>query len=153
MDIKLRNKILEILVNPTTVTTLKEKLPQVKSFGNLSYHLKILENEEIIAKDKDKKKPGQPTKYHIVSKIQLAQISKDNKEKMKVDIAYLEQIAKNPMQDHNILYLELKNKGIDLANVNSDITSDSINENLVTQHFKITPKGLKYLQELKSNLS
>lgn len=62
--VSVRNRILDLLKNPIGVTELKKRIG-CPSFGNISYHLSILEKQGLLVKLKDVSRQGQPTYYQI----------------------------------------------------------------------------------------
>jgi len=149
MEKSLRNKILEILVVPTTVTELKNKLGKnVKSFGTLAYHLKILEKESLITKDKDNKSQGQPTKYKLVSKEQLKRILNMQEETKKYQLTFLKYIQENPLKDDATMLNDLENMGFN-SEIMGDVAFDCSNNKFSVLCHKITKKGESFLKDNK----
>ncbi len=146
MEKSVKNQIIQILVNPSTVTEIKNQLPKVKSLGTIAYHLRNLESENIITKIKDKKKQGQPTTYSVKSKESLAFFEKMDAREKKEKIAFLLHLKKNPGISDNQIINDLINQGF-----NEDSMADSsmavLNENLATMSYNITKKGEKFLKD------
>jgi len=146
MGKNIKDEILRILSKPTTVTEIKRKLPKVKSFGSISYHLKNLEREGVITKEKETKKQGQPTKYKLNSPGIKKRIKEFYDQKKKYKIAFLNQIKQNPMKEDAVVTNELENAGFNY-DIIKDISMDSENEKLAVFCWKITQKGEKFLKE------
>lgn len=140
MDI-IREKILKILKIPCSVSDLKEKIPEVSSFGTISYHLKVLEKEGKIKKKKMKDKRGQPTYYSLkeikAPKTQEEMIKWLGENKLKYKIKVLKLLKEKPRDD--IFFAEDE----DLE----DVVFDLSNEGLSKFTHSITPKGEKFLKE------
>jgi DNA-binding HxlR family transcriptional regulator len=145
-----REEILKILAKPTTVTELKNKIKGVRSFGTLAYHLKNLESEGIITKNEKKK--GEQIRYSLMDK-RISKLLEKLKEKEKeAKIIILKKLKENPLMSDQELERYLEQSILDekeLPHVIDQIFGCS-NENLATLHFKITPKGLKFLEQNSS---
>ena len=141
-----RNQILRILTNPSTVTEIKNKLPKIKSFGTIAYHLKELELDHIITKEKQKKIRGQPTIYKIQTKDVLSRINQIKNEEQKVTLLFLEYIKDHPYA--NTLEVDEFLDGIPgYYEAYQDIPSEAVNNRLASFHYKISGKGLKFLKD------
>jgi len=141
-----REEILGVLSEPSTVTEIKNKIPRIKSFGTLAYHLKILEKEKVITKEKQKKKQGQPTTYKIVSNKVKASAEEYNRKFSRHFLEVLNMIDKNPNLNQNDLYNRLMEKGLDMGYI-GDALTDAYNENYTILSSKITEKGKQFLKE------
>lgn len=99
-----RKKILEVLKNPTSVSDLKNKIPEVSSFGTIAYHLKQLENEGLIKKKKISDERGKPT-YYFLKNVKKIPSTKKEIEKLYEKlilggmIKTLELLKKKPRED------------------------------------------------------
>jgi len=142
-DIRIR--ILQILEVPATVTEIKLKLRDVKSFGTIAYHLKNLEEECVIKKNKDTSKRGSPTKYSLIDKNLIEVIKKMREDSIVSKQAILKKIKEQPLiEDREISrFVEIS----DLPHTAVDDIFGCTNENLATLHFKITEKGEKFLKQ------
>lgn len=139
-----------ILINPTTVTGIKNKLPKVKSLGTIAYHLKNLENENIITKTKEVKKQGQPTTYKISSQEISKRMKEGKKEEREQELICLNIIKDNPHITDDEIIAKLKNEGYEEKygdRIWSDTPFNLANNHLTTINYKITEKGLKYLKK------
>ncbi len=145
MKKNIRDRMLEILITPSTVTVLKDKLKDVDSFGTIAYHLKKLEEEGIVEKEKDTSKRGSPTTYSLIDKSIIHIIKERNKNAKISKKAILREIKENPMIEDAILSLFVERA--DLPHLSLDKIFDCTNEGLATLHFKITKKGERFLRQ------
>jgi predicted transcriptional regulator len=141
-----RDEILAALSKPATVTELKNKIPRIKSFGTLAYHLEKLEKENLITKKKENKKQGQPTTYSIVSEKIRKIFDKYNRKKKQMLIAFLKFIKNNPNIGDREMINKLEQQGFDKYLI-GDTSMDSSNDNYSVLAHRITPKGEKFLKE------
>lgn len=141
----IREEILRVLSTPSTVTEIKNKIPEITSFGTLSYHLKNLENERIITKTKDKKKQGQPTRYKLESPEVIERLEKFRNIVIQNKVSVLRLIEKDEFIEDSIMLKTLERQGGDSEFI-GDMSMECVNENLATLHFKITPKGKQFLK-------
>jgi len=139
----IRNIILNALSTPATVTELKKRTPNIKSFGSIAYHLKKLENKGIVTKKADTTKRGHPTTY-ILNKDMLLIINEEKKRREKGMRVILEKIKQKPYITDNELTTFINQSGIDYL-LEDDIF-ETINNNLSTICFKLTPKGEKFIK-------
>jgi DNA-binding PadR family transcriptional regulator len=146
--LNLREEILKAVSNPSTVTEIKNKIPEIKSFGTLAYHLKKLKTDGIITKKKEENKQGQPTKYKLQSLKEIERLEKWREERKKEKIIFLEFLKKNELVEDNDMLNRLELEGHDLDFM-GDASMSCVGDKLATLHFKITPKGKKFLKENK----
>jgi len=145
----IRNKILSVLIEPSTITDLKNKIPEVKSFGTLVYHLNLLENEGKITK-KHKEKKGDKILYKLTDAKIIKVFEEMEKRDKKYLIAFLKMIKSNPHIEDSILLNKLEQEGFD-SNLMNDIFSNSISRHFSVIQHKITPRGLKFLEDNSNN--
>ena len=141
----IRSRILIILSEPATVTALKEKLKDVESFGTIAYHLKKLEKEGIVEKEKDTTKRGSPTTYSLVDKDLIKIIKKMREDSVISRVAILRRIKNNPSIEEGELSLFVDRS--DLPSAAEDDIFGCTDDNLATLHFEITEKGEKFLKQ------
>jgi hypothetical protein len=146
-----RNKILDILLVPSTVTEIKTKLPKVKSFGTIAYHLKNLEKENIITKNNIVKVKGEPIKYQILDKKTRDWYNKYDRERKKYRYAFLKHIRDNPNIEDEKMILDLKNQGYE-EDLMGDVSLGGSNNNFSMLCHRITPKGLNFIKKFEKNL-
>jgi predicted transcriptional regulator len=146
LESSIKEKIIQILVEPTTVTEIKNKLKEIKSFGSISYHLKNLIKEGIVIKEKDTKSQGQPTRYKLNSKKVLTRIKNLNEWVNKNTLIYLKFLKDNPLISDNNMLNELEKRGFN-RDVMGDRATDSLIKNYSEIYHKITPKGERYIKE------
>lgn len=142
----IRKEILKILSTPSTVTEIKKKLPDVSSLGTIAYHLKNLEEENLITKNKDKKKQGRPTTYRLESKEIREEIRKYKEEEKEILISCLDIMNKNPNITENQLINEMENLGFEYDKF-IDKIMDTINNKFSIISFTITYKGKEFLKQ------
>jgi len=142
----IKEEILKILENPTSPTEIKKKLKDVNSFGTIAYHLKQLEEEGVITKEKDNKKQGQPTKYKLNSPEIRKRIKISNEEEEKRKIAFLNCIKENPLKEDAVIMNMLENEGFD-DDWMAETSMNCNNENLAVFCWKITKKGENFLKQ------
>ena len=141
-----RNEIMAALQKPATVTELKRRIPRIKSFGTLAYHLEMLRNEGIVTRDKKGKKKGQSIIYSITSpKIQKKYLDIKNEQK-KFTIAFLKLIKENPNLGDKEMLIKLEQQGFNEETM-GDISMDSIAENYSVMAHRITDKGKQFLKD------
>lgn len=140
----IRTRILDILIEPSTVTEIKTKLKDVESFGTIAYHLKKLESEAIVTKKKDSSKRGSPTTYSLTDKDFVEILKTDRKYSIVAKKEILKLVNENPMIEDGEITSHIKRSGLPEAAL--DEVLECVNDNLTTLHFKITKKGLKFLK-------
>ncbi len=140
-----RKRILDILAEPSTVTAIRTKLKDVGSFGTIAYHLKELHDNGVIGKDKDESKRGSPTTYYLINKDVISKVKKarESRELSKTEI--LKKIKESPMIEDRELSLYLERLGMSESLIDEVMNCNG--DNLTTIHHKITPKGLKFLED------
>ena len=146
MNEGIREKILKILSSPSSVTEIKSKLPEVKSFGTIAYHLKNLKNEGVVTSVKDNKKQGQTTIYKLNSPEIIKRISAWNKTKKEMELIILKKIKENPLIEDGELSNILEQEGLDWE-FGEDIILECAGKHLSVLCHKITPKGEKFLKK------
>lgn len=146
MKRSIKDRILQILIKPSTVTEIKNKIPELKSFGTLSYHLKQLENDHIITKEKQAKKQGQPTFYKLVDQKTKNILDKMEALDTKIKIAALKIVKEHPNISDDHLVNALVKQGFD-SELAGDITMGLVGDNLTELQHEITIKGEKFLKE------
>lgn len=147
----IRTRILSILVDPTTVTGIKEILKDVESFGTIAYHLKKLQDDGIIDNRKDTSKRGSPTTYFLVDKNLIEAMKEIRRDSIMGKMEVLKIVKDREFIEEGELTALLERSGIpekDIGIVVDEIFGCS-NEKLTTMHFKITPRGLRFLKGSK----
>jgi DNA-binding MarR family transcriptional regulator len=141
-----RGEILKALATPATVTELKRRTPNIKSFGSIGYHLKILEKEGIVVKKVDKTKRGYPTTYTLNSKEIIKDIKSYEKDLLEQKKYFLKIIKENPLIEMEALDLKMKRDGRGDV-VFSDAKTDCLNEGLYILKHEITAAGEKFFKQ------
>ncbi len=140
----IRTKIMDILdENSTSVTELKKLIPEIKSFGTLAYHLKILEKEGKVFKRVYDKERGKPTYYFTKrSKKDVSMRYEElkinfNKKRIKEKLRVLSLLKKGSLTQNS------KDYDINLIPVLALCNSEGLS---VISH-NITPKGIDFLKQ------
>lgn len=150
MAMSIRDQILKVLVKPTTVTEVKNKLPKIKSFGTVAYHLKELEKEGIITKVKQEKEQGRPTSYQVREKKILDAFKEIEKTEESIRISLLKLLKRTPsISDDEAIDIIAQESKID-PEIIGDVLTDMDYQGLAEICWKILPKGERYLKN-KSN--
>jgi DNA-binding HxlR family transcriptional regulator len=149
MEKNMGEEILKVLLKPSTVTEIKTKIPKIKSFGTIAYHLKRFEEEGIVIKKKEANKQGKPTTYQIKENSLIKSYKKEIEEEEKKLNDLLLIIKNNPEITRKELISKLEEADREDL-IHSDVFADKLhNQNYCSYILKITKKGLKHLKENK----
>lgn len=143
-----RKRILNILAEPSTVTSIRTKLKDIESFGTIAYHLKELYDNGVVGKDKDESKRGSPTTYYLLNKDVINKVKKGRENRRKAKYVILKIIKDEPMIEDKELLWYLQRLG--LSDVDVDEVMNCVSDSLTTFHHKITTKGLNFLEDNKN---
>lgn len=145
MSKNVREQILKILIKPTTVTELKEKIKDVKSFGTIAYHINELMKEGIITKN-EKEKKGDKITYQVSSKEKMkfySDLKKTEEDYIKKVLTFVKNKPNIERQDLLIYFEKL---GVDIDYIYQQML-ECENENYMSVFYKINPKGEKFLKQ------